>query len=139
MTASTPITRIDRIRQRLDRLAAVRDYYSQTGMPGRRWNLDLPGSSRSFSTAEVEAFIHGAETARRCNEFDVLIRPIRQVDLDATESRKLVDFAEGGAAVERAGQLIGLTDEADRCIWTAEGITPLQIETLAKTATEVAF
>jgi hypothetical protein len=59
-TTTRPLSRADRIAQALDRSPAVRSWYSQTQMPGRRWIVETAlGYDRRFTTAQVEVFLFG--------------------------------------------------------------------------------
>lgn len=58
------MSRTERIRQGLawaEAKGVIRSWFAQSSMPGKRWTLEGLGfSSRTFSTAEVEAFLLGA-------------------------------------------------------------------------------
>lgn len=62
------MTRHDVIRHALDLAieeGIILDYYSYApGDDGKRWSVSFPGSSRVFSTREVEAFLLGIEITR---------------------------------------------------------------------------
>jgi hypothetical protein len=70
MQADSRVGRADRIMaalRRLERRGVVRScyVYAPGDSRGRRWVIDAAGfrGERSYSTVEIEAFVHGAEVA----------------------------------------------------------------------------